>query len=89
MKVSLLAKALSGWVRVSPQSTDYMPLVLSWSLCRFVLATLFLGSCGDCSHNALFVDAMDSISLGEALSPIAWATDVEFSVAALLPCWFD
>jgi hypothetical protein len=89
VKASLLAEALFGWVRVSPQSTDYTPLVLSWSLCRFVLAALFLGSYGDCSYYALFVDAMDSISLGEALSPIAWATDVEFSVAALLACWFD
>ena len=86
MKASLSAEALSGWVKVSPQSTDYSPLVLFWSLCRFVLAALFLGSCGDCSHYALFVDAMDSISLGEALSLIAWATDVVFSVAALLAC---
>ena len=76
MKASLPAEALSGWVRVSPQSTDYTPLVLSWSLCIFVLAALFLGSCGDYSHYALFIDAMDSISLGEALFPIAWATDI-------------
>jgi hypothetical protein len=89
VKASLPAAALSGWVRVSPQSTDYTPLVLFWSLCSFVLAALFLGSCGDYSHSTLFVDAMDSISLGEALSLIAWATDVVFSVATLLACWFD
>jgi len=37
------------------------------------LAALLLGSREDCSHYALFVDAMDSNRLGEALSPIAWA----------------
>jgi hypothetical protein len=46
VKASLPTEALSGWVRVSPQIIDYTPLVLSWSLCRFVLAALFLGSCG-------------------------------------------
>jgi hypothetical protein len=89
VKASLPAVTLSGWVRVSPQSTDYTPHVPFWSLCSFVLAALFLGSCGDCSHYALFIDDMDSICLGEALSPIAWATNVMFSVAVLLACWFD
>ena len=37
------------------------------------MAALLLGSREDCSHYALFVDAMDSNRLGEALSPIAWA----------------
>jgi hypothetical protein len=35
---------------------------------------------------AQFVDAIDSFSLGEGLSPIAWTTDVVFSVVALLVC---
>jgi hypothetical protein len=53
------------------------------------LAALFLGSRGDCSHYvSLYIDAMDSISLSEALSPNAWATDVVLSVAALLACYF-
>ena len=50
---------------------------------------LFLGSCGVCFHHgSLYVDAMDSISLGEALSLNAWATVVVLSVAALLACCF-
>jgi len=53
------------------------------------LAALFLGSSGDCSHYvSLYIDAMDSISLGKALSLNAWATDVVLSVAALLACCF-
>jgi hypothetical protein len=84
VKVFLPAESLSGRVRFSPQSTDYMPPCSILVFCRSVLAALFLGSCGDCSHYALYVDAMDSISLGEALSPTAWATDVVSSVAALL-----
>ena len=37
MKASLPAKALSGWVRISPQSTDYMPLALGPSTDLFWL----------------------------------------------------
>ena len=86
MKASLPAKALSGWVRVSPQSTDFPPLFYISSFYRTVLAALLLGSHEDCSHYALSVDAMDSNRLGEALSPTAWATVVVLSVAALLAC---
>jgi hypothetical protein len=53
----------------------HIKLIQLWVLVtlQFVLVAFLLGSYGDCSHYALFVDAMDSISLGEALSPIAWA----------------
>jgi hypothetical protein len=89
VKASLPVEALSGWVRFSPQSTDCTPPVPYWLFCRSVLAALFLGSRGDCSHYvSLYIDAMDSISLSEALSPNAWATDVVLSVAALLACCF-
>ncbi|KAH8499749.1 hypothetical protein H0E87_015114 [Populus deltoides] len=65
VKAFLPAGALSG--------QTLCPLVYISSFSRTVLAALLLGSREDCSHYALFVDAMDSNRLGEALSPIAWA----------------
>jgi hypothetical protein len=51
----------------------HIKLIQLWVLVtlQFVLVAFLLGSYGDCSHYALFVDALDLISLGEALSPIA------------------
>ncbi|KAH8479572.1 hypothetical protein H0E87_031553, partial [Populus deltoides] len=76
----------SGWFVCAYQANSAVGRL--WNSARFVLAALFLGSYGDCSHYALFVDAMDSISLGEALSPIAWATDVVFGLLAMMCGWF-
>ncbi|KAG6737005.1 hypothetical protein POTOM_060039 [Populus tomentosa] len=42
-----------------------------------------------CPHYALYVDDMDSINLGEVLSPNAWTTDVGSSIATLLAFWSD
>nr|TKR91005.1 pleiotropic drug resistance protein 3-like [Populus alba] len=50
---------------------------------RSILAALFLGSSEDYPRYAIYVDTMDSINLGEALSPNSWATVVAFSIAAL------
>jgi hypothetical protein len=73
---------------LSPKYRLYAPCSLLVTL-QICFGCPFLGLLWDCSHYALFVDAMDLISLGEALSPIAWATDVVFSVAALLASCFD
>ncbi|KAG6766599.1 hypothetical protein POTOM_030688 [Populus tomentosa] len=61
------------------------------AICRFSLLLFAtgvvarsLGSYGDYPHYALYVDVMDSINLGEVLSPNAWTTDVVSSIAALL-----
>ena len=37
-----------------------------------------------CPHYALYVDDMDSINLGEVLSPNAWTTNVGSFIATLL-----
>ncbi|KAJ6880984.1 hypothetical protein NC652_034105 [Populus alba x Populus x berolinensis] len=66
----------------------YCGWLLSLGLPLFVgLIRLPLGSRGDCSHIfSLYIVAMDPNSLGEALSPNAWVTNVEVSVATLVEC---
>ncbi|KAJ7014846.1 hypothetical protein NC653_004216 [Populus alba x Populus x berolinensis] len=72
----------SGWFACAYQASSTVGTL--WDLTRSVLAALFLGSCGDYSHYALFIDAMDFISLGAALSLIVWATDVVLSASMLV-----
>uniref|UniRef100_A0A2K1YHG1 Uncharacterized protein n=1 Tax=Populus trichocarpa TaxID=3694 RepID=A0A2K1YHG1_POPTR len=49
----------------APVCLSFLRVLAGWPgpPCCLVLAALFLGSYGDCSHYALFVDALDPISL--------------------------
>jgi hypothetical protein len=72
VKASLPVEALSGWVRISlPKLQTLCPLVPYWLSCRSVLAA-FWSLVESASTMVLFyVDVMDSIYLGEGLSPNA------------------